>query len=227
MTEGPRAGQAFRDAGVWILIVPSCTTWILQPLGVVAFAPFIGVIRKRFHEACLNSANGKVSVAELHAIVGEAIASVIMTRGWAEAFGACGLGAAQQHLQVSSKHALEWPELPEFPAVALDAKVLRKIPSRGSSVDPLLRLSQFVHGPRKQPRPAPTAKTPASAKIIRGIVASRPVTRSMSKAHLHPGPASAAAQDSPAPPEGEGSENSASASYYILIIYLCSKRHEF
>ena len=191
--------------------MPSCTTWMLQPLDVAVLAQFKGVIRKRFHEACLGSTNGEVSVTELLVLVGEAIASVIMARGWAEAFGACGLGAAQQHLKESSKHTLEWPGLPEFPAVAPDANALRKILPRGSSVDPLLYLSQFLHGPRKQPRPVPMAKTPASAKIIRGIVASRPVTRSMSKAHLHPGPASAAAQDSPAPPESQGSENSASA----------------
>ena len=109
---------------------------MLQPLGVVAFAQFKGAIRKRFHEACLGSTNGEVSVAELLVIVGEAIASAIMARGWAEAFGACGLGAAQQHLKESSKHTLEWPELPDFPAVAPDANALRKILPRGSSVDP-------------------------------------------------------------------------------------------
>ena len=61
---------------------------MLQPLDVVVFAQFKGVTRKRIHEACLRSTNGEVSVTELLAIVGEAIASVIMARGWAEALGA-------------------------------------------------------------------------------------------------------------------------------------------
>ena len=128
--------------------MPSSTAWLLQPLDVVVFAQFKGFIRKRFHEACLSSTNGEVSVTEMLAIVGDAIMSAIMARGWAEAFGACGLGAAQQQLKESSKHTLEWPELPEFPALAPDAKVLRKLLPRGSSVDPLLYLSQFLHGPR-------------------------------------------------------------------------------
>ena len=116
--------------------MPSCTTWIFQPLDVEVFAHFKDVIRKRFHAACLESSNGEVSVPELFAIVSEAIASIIMRRGWAEAFGACGLGHGQQSLKASLRDALGWPALPSFPAVAPDESALRQILPRGSSADP-------------------------------------------------------------------------------------------
>jgi len=94
--------RACRAAGVWVVIVPAKTTWLLQPLDTHAFSHYKSELRRAYQRARTGSANpnGDLEIGEFLVCVYHAIRTVLQGRRWAVAFDRDGFGAKQAALSV-------------------------------------------------------------------------------------------------------------------------------
>ena len=97
----PRVFAACRAAGVWPIVVPAKTTWLLQPLDTDVFLPYKVQLRKAFQRARLGTVDGSLSISQFLGCVLEAVQVVLNGRGWAAAFDRNGFGCDQAALAAS------------------------------------------------------------------------------------------------------------------------------
>lgn len=92
--------NACRAVGIWVVIVPARTTWLLQPLDTHAFSQYKSELRRAYQRArtASASANGDLQINEFLQCVYHAIRTVLQGRQWAAAFDQNGLGAMQAAL---------------------------------------------------------------------------------------------------------------------------------
>lgn len=99
--------RACNAAGVWVVFVPACTTWLLQPLDTHCFQRYKAHLRKEYLDACLRATTTPLSIAEFLPCVFSAVRVILQGTVWSTAFDADGYGARQQRVSQRVVDALE------------------------------------------------------------------------------------------------------------------------
>lgn len=89
--------RACSAAGVWPVVVPAKTTWLLQPLDVDAFQQYKAHLKRAYQKARA-SAGGDLSVGQFLGCVYATIRRTLQGRLWARTFDKVGFGASQAKL---------------------------------------------------------------------------------------------------------------------------------
>ena len=145
-------------AGLWPLLVPARTTWLLQPLDTHAFLVYKNCLRRAHQAARLRSETGDVDIRGLLACIWAALREILEGRAWVDAFARNGFHAAQANVaeRVLKELKLEAPLV--IPASRPSDAQLQCCFPRGAVV-PSLVLWQPFDGPRAVPllrlRPRP------------------------------------------------------------------------
>ena len=103
---------ACRAAGVWPLVVPGRTTWLLQPLDTHIFRGFKSALRRACMRRRALTADGALAIAGLLLAMCDAIEEVLRGCDWSAAFDHDGFGASQQRVSDRVKKHLGMDEAP-------------------------------------------------------------------------------------------------------------------
>ena len=145
-------------AGLWPLLVPARTTWLLQRLDTHAFLLYKNCLRRAHQAARLRSDTGDVDIGGLLACVWAALREVLEGRAWVQSFGSDGFSVAQANVAERVLKELELDAPLVVPASRpTHAQLQCCFPRR--AVVPSLVIWQPFDGPRAVPllrrRPRP------------------------------------------------------------------------
>jgi hypothetical protein len=121
-----RVLRACADVGIWAVVVPARTTWLLQPLDTDAFLSFKQRLRELYQGARARSADGDVGVDVVLACVYDAIRIVFQGRQWSAAFDRVGLRCGQLGVAPHVLRQLRLEGQPVVPAVRPTDNQLRE-----------------------------------------------------------------------------------------------------
>ena len=99
--------RACNAAGAWVVFVPACTTWLLQPLDTHCFQRYKAHLRKQYLDACLRATATPLSIEEFLSCVFSAVRTILQGTVWSTSFDANGYGARQQRVSQRVLDALE------------------------------------------------------------------------------------------------------------------------
>lgn len=91
--------QACATHGVWPILIPAKSTWLLQPLDTHAFLKYKAYLRGRYQQARIAHARGDLTIEQFLPCVCDAVRCVLECRKWVAAF--------------EQKRVREEPSLPE------------------------------------------------------------------------------------------------------------------
>ena len=98
--------NACNSCGIWLVLVPAKTTWLLQPLDTHAFQSFKIQLRNAYQRARVQAGRHDLSVKDFLACIYEAIHSVLEGRDWSSAFNENGFGHGQAETRAYIKRQL-------------------------------------------------------------------------------------------------------------------------
>jgi hypothetical protein len=107
--------QAYR-LDLWMIVVPACTTWLLQPLDTHVFRRYKATLREVFNAELEMPASGASDSEVIVRVVCRVITHVVSGMSWNHAFARNGFTPQQEHV---SKHVLSlaaFDGLPCMPA---------------------------------------------------------------------------------------------------------------
>ena len=84
--------------GVWPVLVPAKTTWLLQPLDTHAFLKYKAYLRERYQKARIAHGRADLTIEQFLPCVCDAARCVLECRKWAAAFEQNGFGGKQAFL---------------------------------------------------------------------------------------------------------------------------------
>lgn len=131
-------------AGVPLLVVPSATTAVLQPLDVYVFRCLREDIRRRWTCFRSSSASGAVSKHEWVCLVADAVRNIVSQQSWQHAFEGTGVFGGQEKLGKRLLQALHWAHCPAIaPGLPSLGQACNLFPSRTKvDVDAWLSLTE-------------------------------------------------------------------------------------
>ena len=100
---------------IWIVVVPSKLTFLLQPLDAYAFAPFKRALVDAYYKARLRSGGMVLNPTRWLRVLLTTIASVFQERDWAHAFSSVGLTEGQSGLNSAIHRQLQSDAVLVFP----------------------------------------------------------------------------------------------------------------
>ena len=103
----PAVLAACYRAGIWAVVVPAQTTWLLQPLDTHAFLAFKARLRDAYQQARIEAAAGDLNIEQFLLCLCRAIRNVLQGRRWSAAFDANGFSNGQMQVSRSVKRRLE------------------------------------------------------------------------------------------------------------------------
>ena len=103
-------------AGVWPLVVPARTTWLLQPLDVDAFQHYKAHLKRTYQKARVD-AGGDLAIDKFLECVYATIRRVLQGKLWAPTFDRVGFGAAQAKLSAFVARQLQLQGPVQIPAL--------------------------------------------------------------------------------------------------------------
>lgn len=137
---------ACRRAGIWPLVVPAKTTWLLQPLDTGAFALFKYILKMAYQSERIASAGGDVSTHALVRCICVAIRKVLQGHRWLDTFEGNGFGQHQQTLSPRVVLQLALNGAVEIPSTRPSAEHVSLCFPRRSKV-PFVALWGAIDGP--------------------------------------------------------------------------------
>ena len=153
--------NACNTCGVWFILVPALTTWLLQPLDTHVFRAFKSQLRKAYQRARIQGATHDLTIQQFMPCLYEAIRSTIDGEDWSLSFAENGFGHMQAQVRASVARALA-VELPLcIPSTRPTEEQLQSVFPR-RTVIPLASLWRPF-----DPLPAP----PASRSVASGSLA--------------------------------------------------------
>ena len=87
----PSVLQACAAAGLFVVVIPACTTAWLQPLDVSVFGRYKQWVRRELERRRLAVASGKLARADVVGIYAQGLREVVERNSWESAFAATGL----------------------------------------------------------------------------------------------------------------------------------------
>ncbi len=99
--------NACNNCGIWVVLVPAKTTWLLQPLDTHAFREFKEFLRKAYQKARVAAAASDLSIEQFLPCVCDAIRNVLQGRSWCSAFDNNGFGFQQARVSEHIKRELD------------------------------------------------------------------------------------------------------------------------
>ena len=103
----PSVLAACNAVGIWPLLVPAKTTWLLQPLDTHAFLAFKACIRSLYQQARIRAATGDLDLCQFLTCLYDAIRLVLQGRCWSGAFEDNRFGHEQARVSGRAKRQLE------------------------------------------------------------------------------------------------------------------------
>ena len=99
--------NACNNCGIWVVLVPAKTTWLLQPLDTDVFRSFKSVLRRAYQKARVEAGTHDLSIEQFLPCVYEAIRRILQGMPWASAFTKNGFGNRQANVADNIKRELE------------------------------------------------------------------------------------------------------------------------
>ena len=87
--------QACSNNGIWPMLVPAKTTWLLQPLDTHVFRAFKSALGNFYQEARIRAGRCDLNIGQFLACLYEAMHAVLQSRSWSHAFAKNGFGSGQ------------------------------------------------------------------------------------------------------------------------------------
>ena len=87
--------NACNNCGIWLVLVPAKTTWLLQPLDTDAFNAFKRFLRRAYQNARAEAAVSDLSIGQFLQCLYQAIRCGLQSKSWASAFNKNGFGCHQ------------------------------------------------------------------------------------------------------------------------------------
>ena len=103
----PNVLVACNAVGIWPLLVPAKTTWLLQPLDTHAFLAFKACLRSLYQQARIRAATGDLNLDQFLSCLCDAIRLVLQGRCWSGAFEDNGFEREQARVSGRVKRQLE------------------------------------------------------------------------------------------------------------------------
>ena len=102
----PAVLTACRASGVWPVLVPAKTTWLLQPLDTHAFQPYKAHLREAYQKARAAHQSADLPIEQFLPCVYETIQNILEGKKWAAAFNKDGFGNSQTQIRNFVKEEL-------------------------------------------------------------------------------------------------------------------------
>ena len=102
----PAVMRAFHASGIWPILVPARTTWLLQPLDTDAFVRYKAHLRERYQKARVANQSADLTIEQFIQCLCDTIKGVLQGRRWAAAFDRDGFGKAQSEVSTFVKKQL-------------------------------------------------------------------------------------------------------------------------
>ena len=180
--------SAARAAGIWVVLIPAKSTWLLQPLDTHGFARYKEYLQKRYQDARIEH-GGDLAISVFLQCVYDTIRRVLQGTRWSTAFDQNGYSAQQANVAGRVQEAMG---VAGVAGVAVsrpcEADLALCFPKR-TRVQPLARLlwSSFdapavsiLAAPGATPPAVGSSPTPGSASV--GSARAGPVTRAAARA---------------------------------------------
>ena len=106
---------ACRAGGIWPLLVPARTTWLLQPLDTHSFLRYKAYLRDAYQRARVESGCADLSIQQFLMCVCDTIRHVLQGQDWANAFDKDGFGCRQSGLSTYAMRQLRLDAPPSAP----------------------------------------------------------------------------------------------------------------
>ena len=88
----PRVWKAAKKYTIFLSFVPSCLTWLVQPLDVKTFRLLKACLRRLYKTRQTEQESSFVSILDLIRMLAAAICQVLQGQPWSQAFDDCGYG---------------------------------------------------------------------------------------------------------------------------------------
>ena len=98
--------NACNACGIWLILVPARTTWLLQPLDTHVFRAFKDRLRKAYQKARLQAATHDLNVQQFMPCLYEAIRVTMDESDWSSSFSENGFGQLQAQVKESIRREL-------------------------------------------------------------------------------------------------------------------------
>ena len=94
------------NAGIWPVVVPAKTTWLLQPLDTHVFGPFKHFLRNEYQNVRGRSETGSITILATVECIYRSIMNIVESRDWSSSFQRNGFCARQEGCCERVKKAL-------------------------------------------------------------------------------------------------------------------------
>jgi hypothetical protein len=165
--------NACNNCGIWLLLIPAKTTWLLQPLDTHVFQSFKAFLRGAYQKARVDAGRCDLSLAEFLLCLYRAIKAVLEDRHWGDAFTKNGFGCCQLEVREYIKRQIQIEGPVEVSASRPSLVQLQSVFPRRTVVPEASLWRPF--------NPAPKAKAAAGPMLPAALVAA--------KGKASPGPA--------------------------------------
>ena len=169
----PSVVLACNRAGIWVLVVPAKTTWLLQPLDTHAFLPFKAWLREAYQRARIEAVAGDLNVEQFLGCLYSAIRQVLQGRRWAAAFDANGFSDRQSQVSrfVRSSLGIGPEDLLQVPSSRPTVEQLQDCFPRNARV-PVAALWRPFDGPPAAPAASASSSRSSSSAVALALGAS-------------------------------------------------------
>ena len=100
---------------IFMALIPSSMTWLLQVLDVSVFAIFKRFFKQQFHAKRAQSTTGVLSCVEVIKLLVLSIRKVLEARSWANAFASLGFSVNQDRVSSFVLENLQMTRVPAIP----------------------------------------------------------------------------------------------------------------
>jgi len=165
-----RVLRACSLAGLWVVVVPARTTWLLQPLDTHTFLQYKLQLQRRYQNARARSGAGDLPVRDFLSCVYDTIRIVMQGHRWDRAFEENGFGRLQTRLSAYVQRQLDLADGAVVPTGRPTAAQLRGCFPRRAVV-PMAVLLRPVDGSCAGSAVSSAPPLPARGAIGGGLVA--------------------------------------------------------
>jgi hypothetical protein len=130
----PNVFELRRDLGIWIMVIPACLTYMMQPLDTIIFCSFKSKLADFYRAAKMSNDGGFVGIIDLiSAIIGSSDFA-LQGRRWAHSCSRMGFGSSQANVNKLMMHELQLTSKPIVSSCRPSVDLLRVILPRSRRV---------------------------------------------------------------------------------------------
>ena len=173
---------------IWIVVVPSKLTFLLQPLDAYAFAPFKRSLVDTYYKARMRAGGNVLNTTGWLRVLVTSIVSVFQERDWAHTFAKVGVSEDQSALSSAIHRQLQSDGVLVFPRGQPTKEEVAYLGGKGFCMPHTQLMKPFhMHATQSQPEHLDTPPPPISSRTRSMSASSLPAAASSSSASPGPG----------------------------------------